>query len=77
MDVVDRALNKMSPRSREVFLMRRETGMTYEEIAKATGVSKTTVNSLMHKAQVVLREHVTKAGFATARRRAPRKRRDR
>ena len=70
--VVDGAIRSMSAREREVFLMRREAKMSYEEIAQATGVSPVTVNSLMHKAQVVLREHVEAAGYGGARRKAGR-----
>lgn len=68
-DVIDGALNAMTPRCRQVFIMRRESEMSFKEIAGITGVGEETVRSLMHRAQVVLREHVDRAGFGSSARR--------
>lgn len=68
-DVIDDALNEMSPSERQVFLMRRESQMSFKEIAELTGRGLTTVHGLMHKAQLVLREHVDRAGFGSSARR--------
>jgi RNA polymerase sigma-70 factor (ECF subfamily) len=68
-DVIDGALARMTPRSREVFVMRRESGMSFKEIAELTSVGEETVRSLMHRAQLVLREHVDRAGYGSSARR--------
>ena len=67
--VLDGALSKMTPRCREVFLMHREGGMTLKEIAALSGVTESTVNNLMHRAHLVLRKDVDRAGFGTEARR--------
>ena len=62
--VVDAAMAKMSRRSREVFLLARESGLTHREIAETMGIAPGTVSALMSKAQRVLRQQVIKSGFA-------------
>ena len=64
--VVDEALREMTPRAREVFLLRRESEMPLQEIAELTGVSITTIKTLMGRAQKTLRDHVDKKGFGKA-----------
>ncbi len=65
-DVVESALAEMSPRCREVFLLRREALMSFKEIAALCNTGPRSVSALMHRAQSVLREHVAKAGFGSA-----------
>lgn len=67
--VIDHAVGRMTGRTREVFLLRREAGLSYKEIAAATGTSVHTVNALMHRAHTVVKEQVIRAGFAEAARR--------
>ena len=67
--VIDEAMRKMSPRCREFFVMHREAGMTFKQIAEVSEVSEVTVNNLMYRAHLVLREHVDRAGFGSAARR--------
>ena len=64
--VMDFAMAKMSKRSREVFLLARESGLTQREIAETMGIAPGTVSALMSKAQQVLRQQVIKSGFADA-----------
>jgi RNA polymerase sigma-70 factor, ECF subfamily len=67
--VVRQALAEMRPRCREVFLLRRESGLSFKEIAALCGSGVRTVSALMHRAQFVLRDHVDHAGFGSAERR--------
>lgn len=67
--VLDQAMSKLTPRCREVFFMHREGGMTFKEIAELSGVTESTVNNLMHKAHMVMRKHVDRAGFGSSARR--------
>lgn len=64
--VVDAALAEMSPRCREVFLLRREAVMSFKEIAALCNTGPRSVSALMHRAQFVLRDHVARAGFGSA-----------
>jgi RNA polymerase sigma-70 factor, ECF subfamily len=68
-DVVDAALAEMTPRCREVFLLRRESELSFKEIAVLCDTGPRSVSALMHRAQFVLREHVDRAGFGMADRR--------
>jgi RNA polymerase sigma factor (sigma-70 family) len=63
-NVIDGALGHMTPRCRQVFILRRESGLSLQRIAELDGVSQETVRSLMHKAQLTLREHLVRAGFS-------------
>jgi RNA polymerase sigma-70 factor (ECF subfamily) len=47
---VDRAVGLMPPRVREVFLLNREQGLSYKEIAEALEISVNTVETQMGKA---------------------------
>lgn len=51
-----RAIEALPPRCREIFLLRRREGLSYDEIAKRAGVSLGTVKSQMWRAAVQLRE---------------------
>lgn len=60
---VSNALRSLAPRTREVFLLSREQGLTYNEIASALDISVKTVETLMGRALRALRTtlgpHVT------------------
>lgn len=47
---IDRAVRSMSPRVREIFLLKREQGLSYKEIAEALEISVKTVEAQMGKA---------------------------
>lgn len=52
------ALDALSPRGREVFLLSREQGLSYPQIADTLGISVKTVETLMSRALKVLRERL-------------------
>jgi RNA polymerase sigma-70 factor, ECF subfamily len=54
-EVVNAAVNQLPPRCREVFLMSRDGGLTYTEIAKEMGISIKTVETQMGRALKTLR----------------------
>lgn len=43
-------VNQLTPRQKEIYLLSREEGLTYKEIAEKTGISKNTVEIHMTKA---------------------------
>ena len=53
------ALATLPPRTREVFLLSREQGLTYAAIAETLGISVKTVETLMGRAIRALREKLT------------------
>lgn len=50
------ALERLSPIDRDVFLMREEGGLSYEEIAASCEISTAAVRSRLHRARQQLRE---------------------
>ena len=47
---IKRTLDSLPPRAREVFLLHREEGRSYDEIAAALGISRNAVRNSMHLA---------------------------
>jgi len=47
---IKRTLDSLPPRAREVFLLHREEGKSYDEIAAALGISRNAVRNSMHLA---------------------------
>lgn len=52
------ALADLAPRGREIFLLSRDQGLTYPEIARTLGISVKTVETLMGRALAALRERL-------------------
>lgn len=62
---VMQALGELTPQQRMVFLLKHREGMTYEEIAQASGSSTGTIKKALFRAVSKLREHLgIKAGSA-------------
>jgi RNA polymerase sigma-70 factor, ECF subfamily len=59
------ALGRLRPAEREVFLLRQEGDLTYEQIAAELGRPVGTVKTLMHKAMRKLRRTVQEAEAAS------------
>jgi RNA polymerase sigma-70 factor (ECF subfamily) len=55
-DAIARALTELPARCREIFLLRRQEQLSYDEIAERTGVSLGTVKSHMWRAAMLLKE---------------------
>ncbi|MGV7929835.1 MAG: RNA polymerase sigma factor [Spirochaetota bacterium] len=60
---IDRILESADALSRAVFLMRRESGMTYAEIASSMDISERTAKRKMRKMLNLLSEGLKKAGI--------------
>lgn len=58
------ALRELRPSEREVFILRQDTGLTYEEIAEARGYPVGTVKTLMRLALRKLRGRLSEAPAA-------------
>jgi RNA polymerase sigma-70 factor (ECF subfamily) len=56
-EAVYRVLETIPPRSREVFILQRFEGLTYQQISEVLHISKNTVENHMVKALKILREH--------------------
>lgn len=56
---IEGALGELSPDHRAAFLLREYNGLSYKEIAEATGVSMGTVMSRLHYARKALQEILT------------------
>ena len=50
LSALDEAINQLSPRVREVYLMSRQQRLTYQQVAESLGISKETVKTHLEKA---------------------------
>jgi len=60
--LLEAALAALPPEQREVFLLREHAGLSFPEIAEATGVNENTVKSRMRYALLALRDRLAAAG---------------
>lgn len=58
MNYIQETIKKLSPKQRQVFLMRQESDLTFREIAEILECPLSTVLSRMHNAVVTLRKHL-------------------
>ena len=56
--LAERAIEQLPPQRRIIFALRRQEGLSYEEIAQQLGISKNTVKGQLGKAVRFLREYV-------------------
>lgn len=59
-EIIDCALEKLTPRQREVFNMSREANMSHQEIADALGISVNTVQEHISLSLRTIRTYLTK-----------------
>lgn len=62
--LISHALKQLPPKCREVFVLSRISGLTYQQIADSLGISKKTVENQMGKAIGVLRVFVRENGVS-------------
>jgi RNA polymerase sigma factor (sigma-70 family) len=62
-DIVDRVVHRMPKERRQVFILVREQGFTYKEVAEILGISESTVNSQITRANANLRAAFEAKGF--------------
>lgn len=61
-ELLNEALSQLPPKCREIFLMAKQKGMKYKEIAAALELSEKTIENQMTKAIKLLREFVSRHG---------------
>jgi len=61
---VHRALSAISPEHRQVLVLKEMEGLSYAEIAEATGVAAGTVASRLHHARATLKEVLVSRGIS-------------
>ena len=62
-ELLDRALQRLDPELRCIFLLREVEGLAYGEIAKALGIPDGTVGSRLNRARAELRERLIELGW--------------
>ena len=62
--IIEKAINSLTPKCRQIFKMSREANMTYAEIAVATGLSVKTVEAHMGRSLKTLRERLQEVGVS-------------
>lgn len=60
-DILDKAINKLAPDYRIVFILRDVNGFSTEETGKITNLSIPAVKSRLHRARAFLRDEINKA----------------
>jgi len=58
---VEKLIANLPVRQKEVYLLHREKGLTYPEIAEQLGITKNTVENHMAKALIYLRQNIDKS----------------
>ena len=58
LNLVDEAINQLSPQRKKIYLLSREQGLKYEEIATLTGISRFTVRAHIQQAVAFLGEYL-------------------
>ncbi len=62
-ELLDRALARIDPELRALFLLREVQGMSYAELAEAVAVPEGTIGSRLNRARRELRQHLTNLGW--------------
>lgn len=56
--IIEKSLDKLKPKTKEIFILNKFEGLTYEEVANYLGVSKRTVEDHMAKSLSFLKEEL-------------------
>ena len=62
-DLLEKALQKLEPLMRSIFLLKESQGLSYREIAEATEIPEGTVGSRLNRARRQLRENLLELGW--------------
>jgi len=62
-EVLEQALSRLDPGLRSVFLLKESEGLSYRDIAEATGIPEGTVGSRLNRARAELQEHLKQLGW--------------
>ena len=62
-DLLEKALEKLEPLLRSIFLLKETQGLSYREIAEATEIPEGTVGSRLNRARRQLRENLLELGW--------------
>lgn len=57
-EILEQALSRLDPELRSVFLLKESEGLSYRDIAEATGIPEGTVGSRLNRARAELQEHL-------------------
>ncbi len=58
LSIIDEAINQLSPQRKKIYVLSREQGLKYEEIAKQLGISRLTVRAHIQQAVSSILEYV-------------------
>lgn len=62
-EILEQALSRLDPDLRSVFLLKESEGLSYRDIAEATGIPEGTVGSRLNRARAELQEHLKSLGW--------------
>lgn len=62
-EILEQALSRLDPELRSVFLLKESEGLSYRDIAEATGIPEGTVGSRLNRARAELQEHLKSLGW--------------
>jgi RNA polymerase sigma factor (sigma-70 family) len=65
---IDEAMEAMSPRVREIFVLHHEAGYSVEQIVERTGLGREGVRSFIARGKRIAREHLERSGQSPLRR---------
>jgi RNA polymerase sigma-70 factor, ECF subfamily len=62
-ELMERALARLAPELRAIFVLREVDGLSYRQIAEALGIKEGTVGSRLNQARTQLRKHLVELGW--------------
>ena len=64
-EITQDCINKLPPRRKQIFLLRRESGLSIEEIADKLNISQSTVENQMNKAIKTIRSDLSRYNISS------------